>query len=96
MQMDFYFEKFDKRENCHQRVFVRLTIDRDTKSLKFDVDFDSIPGNKLRGYEVIVDFTVKNFDNQQTFYTDSNGLEMQKRILNFRPSWNVTPDLEQN
>jgi Glycosyl hydrolases family 38 C-terminal domain len=28
-----------------------------------------------------------NFDNNQTFYTDSNGLEMQKRILNYRESY---------
>jgi hypothetical protein len=32
---------------------------------------------------------VDNFDNNQTFYTDSNGLEMQKRILNYRPTWNI-------
>lgn len=25
-----------------------------------------------------------------TFYTDSNALEMQKRQLNFRPTWNYT------
>ena len=25
-----------------------------------------------------------------TFYTDSNGLEEQKRILNYRPTWNLT------
>jgi hypothetical protein len=31
-----------------------------------------------------------NFDNQNTFYTDSNGLEEQTRILNFRPTWNLT------
>jgi len=27
-----------------------------------------------------------NFD---TFYTDTNGLEMQKRILNYRPTWDL-------
>jgi len=25
--------------------------------------------------------------NQKTFYTDANGLSMQKRILDFRPTW---------
>ena len=34
-------------------------------------------------------FKVDNFDNNQTFYTDSNGLEMQKRILNFRENWDL-------
>ena len=30
-----------------------------------------------------------NFKNNQTFWTDSNGLEMQKRILNYRPTWDI-------
>lgn len=29
-----------------------------------------------------------NFHNNKTFYTDSNGLEMQERMLNYRPSFN--------
>jgi lysosomal alpha-mannosidase len=31
-----------------------------------------------------------DLNNNQVFYTDSNGLEMQKRILNYRPTWNLT------
>jgi len=27
--------------------------------------------------------------NDDTFYSDSNGLEMQKRILNYRPTWDL-------
>ena len=34
-----------------------------------------------------MDFSVAGFDNNQTFFTDSNGLEMQKRVLNYRPTW---------
>jgi hypothetical protein len=33
---------------------------------------------------------VKDFDNNGTFYTDANGLEMQKRILNYRPTWDFS------
>lgn len=29
-------------------------------------------------------------DNEGVFYTDSNGLEMQKRELNYRPTWDLT------
>lgn len=30
------------------------------------------------------------FDQKNTFYTDSNGLEMQKRVLNYRSYYNIT------
>lgn len=45
------------------------------------------------GYEVVAKWKVSNFDNNETFYTDSNGLEMQERILNYRPSWNFSENL---
>jgi hypothetical protein len=32
---------------------------------------------------------VEGFNNSGTFYTDSNGLEMQKRILDKRPDWDL-------
>lgn len=41
------------------------------------------------GKEVIVTFQGK-IENNNIFYTDSNGLEMQKRQIDFRPSWNYT------
>lgn len=28
--------------------------------------------------------------NNKTWYTDSNGLELQKRIFNYRPTWNLS------
>ena len=46
--------------------------------------------NNLQGREVIVMWESKDIFNNGTFYTDSNGLEMQKRILNYRPTWNLT------
>jgi len=30
-----------------------------------------------------------NIMNNKTFFTDSNGLELQKRILNYRPTWDL-------
>ena len=46
-----------------------------------------------RGKDVIMNFQFDGFGNDnKTFYTDSNGLEMQKRILDFRPMWNYSGD----
>lgn len=41
------------------------------------------------GYEIVSVWSVRNFTNNKTFYTDSNGLEMQERILNYRPTWDI-------
>ena len=30
------------------------------------------------------------FNNNKTFYTDSNGLEEQKRVVDYMPTWNYT------
>ena len=48
-----------------------------------------IPVNDNLGREVVANWQVVDFDNSDTFYTDSNGLEMQKRILDTRPDWDL-------
>ena len=50
---------------------------------QWTVNLGGIPSNNNKGMEVTVNFfsfDIKN--NKQTFYTDSNSLEMQKRVLN--------------
>lgn len=47
-----------------------------------------IPGNTV-GKEVILVVKSDRIKNNQTFYTDSNGMELQKRILNYRPTWEL-------
>ena len=32
---------------------------------------------------------VPSIKNNNTFYTDSMGMELQKRILNYRPTWKL-------
>jgi lysosomal alpha-mannosidase len=49
--------------------------------------------NSGQGQEVTINFWTPDVDNKDTFYTDSNGLEMQKRVLNYRPTWNFTSKL---
>lgn len=41
------------------------------------------------GHEVTVNFFDYDLENGGVFYTDSNGLEMQPRILNYRPTWDL-------
>jgi len=57
--------------------------------LKVDVTLFGIPINNSVGEEVTVNFHT-DINNEQVFYTDSNGLEMQRRQLNYRPTWNLT------
>lgn len=47
-----------------------------------------------QGQEVTLNFYTPDIDNKNTFYTDSNGLEMQKRILDYRPTWNFTTNMK--
>lgn len=48
----------------------------------------------MNGTELIVNFQVKDFENNGTFFTDSNGLGMQERKLNFRPTWDFNLNLQ--
>lgn len=75
-------------------MIVHVSLDQDIDVIKVDVDWNSLPPLVYTGYEVIVDFAIGNFTNNKTFWTDSNGLEMQKRILNYRPTWNLSKNYE--
>lgn len=56
---------------------------------KFDVDLFSLPNAPYGGHEVVVEFNSVGLNNKETFYTDANGLDMQERVLNYRPTWNI-------
>ena len=92
--MDFYFLNADAPQDDQEEVIVHISIDPDFDVMKVTVDMNSLPGIEYAGHEVIVDFKILNFDNNKTFWTDSNGLEMQKRILNYRPTWNLSKNYE--
>lgn len=66
-----------------------ITAD-DLAVLKVDVLLFGLPNQPLVGHEVTVNFYASSIDNAGVFYTDSNGLEMQTRKLNYRPTWNLT------
>lgn len=67
----------------------------DTTIVEWEVQLHGIPvtTSDRKGKEVVVTWSMlENFDNENTFYTDSNGLEMQKRVLNYRPDWTLVTD----
>lgn len=71
---------------------VTIIID-DMGVIKYDVVLFGLPMAPTispKGHEVIVVFESSSIKNNQTFYTDSNGLGMQERILNYQPSYNMT------
>jgi hypothetical protein len=55
-----------------------------------------IPQTQSFGHEVTVNFIAPEIDNDSTFYTDSSGLAMQKRKLNYRPTWDLNLAAGQN
>lgn len=88
-QMTFYFGKIQNTSVSEQAI-VHVSLDDETNTVRVVVDLNSLPYSEFYGYEVVSKFMIHGFENNQTFWTDSNGLEMQKRILNYRPTWNLT------
>lgn len=68
---------------------VTITIE-DLPVLKYEVELFGIPKNEDIGFEVTANFHAPNLDNNYMFFTDSNGLEMQERIMNERETWDVS------
>ena len=90
-KMTFYFEKIDKKtKEMGMKAIIHIIVDQDLDVIKFDLDLNSLPKMYTKGYEFVATFGALNFNNNQTFFTDSNGLEMQKRILNYRSFYNFT------
>ena len=68
---------------------VRVRYYDETGESEWEVYLGGLP-NDGQGREVTVNWKAYEVHNNNTFYTDSNGLEMQKRILNYRPSFNYS------
>lgn len=54
--------------------------------IEWDVTIDEIPVSGM-GKEVTVNFKCYEIENSESFFTDSNGFQMQERRLNYRPQW---------
>ncbi len=86
-QINMYYQ--DSETNRSARVIMRAFANNPT--IEVEVRLYPIPESQ-GGQEVTVNFYAYGIDTNETFYTDSNGMEMQERILNKRPTWNLTTD----
>lgn len=77
----------------HDKMLTNLRFynydDSKTQTIEIETFVSSIDVSDSIGKEVVL-LIKTNIENNKTFYTDSNGMEMQKRILNYRPTWNLT------
>ena len=64
--------------------------------LEWEIQMNGIAiedGEMQTGMEVIAKWELIDASNNEVFYTDSNGLEMQKRLLNERPDYKLVTDM---
>jgi hypothetical protein len=84
-QTNMYFN--DPETNRSARIIMRAFA----KNPAIDVEVRLYPIPEAEGgQEVTVNFFAYGMDTNETFYTDSNAMEMQQRVLNKRPTWNLT------
>lgn len=57
--------------------------------IKFDLELNGISIDDGIGKDVTINWKFDDFDDGQQFWTDSNGLEMQKRIKDDRFSFKL-------
>ncbi|XP_011176167.2 lysosomal alpha-mannosidase isoform X2 [Solenopsis invicta] len=56
--------------------------------IEFDWLVGPIPVKDKIGKEIVTRYS-SNLQTDKTFYTDSNGREMLKRVINYRPTWDL-------
>ena len=59
-----------------------------TQDIEFEWLIGPIPIGDSIGKEIVAKYDVK-FDTKESFFTDSNGRQMLKRIRNYRPTWKL-------
>jgi len=60
-----------------------------TNGVELQSFVDSIDNSDGQGKEVVLIVNTPSIQNAQTFFTDSMGMEMQKRVVNYRPTWDL-------
>lgn len=72
-------------------VVTRLRFYKNTlpQTIEIETFLHPVPIDDQIGKELTMNIGGTGLKNQATFYIDSNGLEMQKRVLNYRPTYKV-------
>ena len=86
--LDQWTIKF-RNETSKESALVKVRYsERFEEFIEFDVELSEIPMLDGHGKDVTMNWRMfDNFDANKTFYTDSNGLEMQERRLNYNPGY---------
>jgi lysosomal alpha-mannosidase len=69
-----------------ETALVKARIYKDLSMMEWEVAVGAIP-QQSQGKEVIVVFETDSIDQQDLFFTDSNGLQMEPRMVNYRPRY---------
>lgn len=69
--------------------FSKIENEISEKGFEIETFVDSIDISDGVGKEVVFNLA-HSVSNNKTFYTDSNGLEELKRVVDFRPTWNYS------
>ena len=67
-----------------------VSLEPESSILKFEVILDPMVEKLDNDKEITVNFYSPEIKNGNEFYTDANGLSMQKRVFNHRNTYNLT------
>ena len=91
---EFALVYMDSKKEAVYQALIRLG--EGFEPIEFEVQMLEIPLIDNKGREVVAKWTFDGIDNEDTFYTDSNGLEMQKRVKDYRPDFTLETKMKVN
>lgn len=78
---------FEVHQTYSQYIQQIIRVDPKKDAVEFDFVVGPIPIEDKVGKEIITRYDT-NLQNNRTFYTDANGRQILKRIVDYRPTWN--------
>ena len=78
------------RQTYNDWISQTIRLFSDSRYAEFEWQIGPIDVDDRIGKEVVIRFN-SDINSSSTFYTDSNGREMLRRVRNFRPTWNLIP-----